>query len=61
MERIEDYVGISTNVMTGIDIWEAAKLTRKYNLTCFEIHLGDFEAAVGDPWMIPHAGVWPRF
>ena len=57
---IADYVGISTNVMTGVDIWEAADLTKKYGLTCFEIHHGDFEAAVGDPWMIPHAGVWPR-
>ena len=25
---IADLVGISTNVMTGIDIWEAARLTR---------------------------------
>jgi len=22
--RISDFVGISTNVMTGVDIWEAA-------------------------------------
>ncbi len=60
MESIADYVGISTNVMTGVDIWEAIRLTREYGLACFEIHLGDFEAAVGNPWMIPHAGVWPR-
>ncbi|OGV36492.1 MAG: hypothetical protein A2020_12740 [Lentisphaerae bacterium GWF2_45_14] len=57
---IGDYVGISTNVMTGVDIWEAVELTRKYGLTCMEIHLGDFDTAVGNPWMIPHAGVWPR-
>lgn len=57
---IEDYIGVSTNVMSGIDIWEAAKLTKKYKLTCLEIHLGDFDAAVGNPWMILHAGVWPR-
>ncbi|OGV36954.1 MAG: hypothetical protein A2020_16340 [Lentisphaerae bacterium GWF2_45_14] len=57
---IEDYVGISTNVMTGVDIGEAVELTRKYGLTCMEIHLGDFDAAVGNPWMIPHAGIWPR-
>jgi sugar phosphate isomerase/epimerase len=57
---IGDYVGISTNVMTGVDIWEAVKLTKKYKLACMEIHLGDFDAAVGNPWMIPHAGVWPR-
>ena len=60
MMKIADYVGLSTNCMTGIDIWEAASLTRKYNLSCLEIHLGDFEAAVGNPWMITHAGVWPR-
>ncbi|NOX96590.1 MAG: sugar phosphate isomerase/epimerase [Nitrospirae bacterium] len=58
--RIKDYIGISTNVMTGVDIWEAVRLTRQYGLTCMEIHLGDFEAAVGNPWMIPHPGVWPR-
>jgi sugar phosphate isomerase/epimerase len=58
--NIADFVGLSTNCMTGIDIWEGAILTREYGLTCFEIHLGDFEAAVGNPWMIPHAGVWPR-
>lgn len=58
--EVADFVGVSTNVMTGIDIWEAARLTRNYGLTCMEIHLGDFETAVGDPWMIPHAGVWPR-
>lgn len=57
---IGDYVGISTNVMTGVDIWEAVRLTKKYQLTCMEIHLGDFDAAVGNPWMIPHAGIWPR-
>ena len=57
---IGDFVGISTNVMTGVDIWEAIELTRKYGLTCMEIHFGDFDAAVGNPWMIPHAGVWPR-
>ncbi len=60
MDKIEDFVGVSTNTMTGVDIWEAARLTKEYGLTCFEIHLGDFEAAVGNPWMIPHAGVWPR-
>jgi sugar phosphate isomerase/epimerase len=59
-EYIADYIGISTNTMTGVDIWEAADLTARYGLTCLEIHLGDFEAAVGNPWMIPHAGVWPR-
>lgn len=59
-EDIADYIGISTNTMTGVDIWEAADLTARYGLTCLEIHLGDFEAAVGNPWMIPHAGVWPR-
>lgn len=60
MQKIEDLVGISTNTMAGIDIWEAAELTKKHGLSCMEIHLGDFEAAVGNPWMIPHAGVWPR-
>lgn len=60
MCKIKDYVGVSTNVLTGVDIWEAVRLTRKYELTCMEIHLGDFEATVGSPWMIPHAGVWPR-
>jgi sugar phosphate isomerase/epimerase len=59
-EEIADYVGLSTNVMTGVDIWEAVELTKQYDITCLEIHLGDFEAAVGNPWMIPHAGVWPR-
>ncbi|MDD5727719.1 MAG: sugar phosphate isomerase/epimerase [Victivallales bacterium] len=59
-ESIGDYVGVSTNVMTGIDIWEAVALTKKYELTCMEIHFGDFEAAVGNPWMIPYAGIWPR-
>lgn len=58
--KISDYVGISTNVMTGVDIWQATALTKKYELTCMEIHFGDFDAAVGNPWMIPHAGVWPR-
>jgi sugar phosphate isomerase/epimerase len=57
---IGDFVGVSTNVMTGVDIWEAVTLTRKYKLTCMEIHLGDFDAAVGNPWMITHAGIWPR-
>gem|GEM_PF-3527509 len=57
---MNDLIGISTNVMTGVDIWEVARLTREYGLTCLEIHLGDFEAAVGNPWMIPYAGVWPR-
>ncbi len=57
---IKDFVGISTNVMPGVDIWEAAELTRKYDLACMEIHFGDFEAAVGNPWMITHAGIWPR-
>jgi sugar phosphate isomerase/epimerase len=60
MCEIKDYVGVSTNVLTGVDIWQAVRLTREYDLTCMEIHLGDFEAAVGNPWMIPHAGVWPR-
>ncbi|MFA5689998.1 MAG: sugar phosphate isomerase/epimerase [Kiritimatiellales bacterium] len=60
MDLMEDFIGVSTNTLTGIDIWDAAELTRKYGLTCMEIHLGDFEAAVGNPWMIPHAGVWPR-
>ncbi|OGV51813.1 MAG: hypothetical protein A2017_18905 [Lentisphaerae bacterium GWF2_44_16] len=60
MKGIDDFVGISTNVMTGVNIWEAASLTREYGLSCLEIHLGDFEAAVGNPWMLPHAGVWPR-
>lgn len=59
-ELIGDFVGISTNVMTGVNIWDAAELTRKYNLTCMEIHFGDFDAAVGNPWMLPHAGIWPR-
>ncbi len=59
MCEINDYVGISTNVMTGIDVWKAAELTRKYDLSCMEIHFGDFDAAVGNPWMIPHAGIWP--
>ncbi len=57
---IGDFVGISTNVMSGVDIWEAMDLTRRYGLTCMEIHFGDFDAAVGNPWMITHAGVWPR-
>jgi sugar phosphate isomerase/epimerase len=60
MTDIKNFVGVSTNVLTGLDIWETAVLTRDYGLTCLEIHLGDFEAAVGDPWMITHAGVWPR-
>jgi sugar phosphate isomerase/epimerase len=60
MKEISDFVGISTNSMPGIDIWEAVELTKKYELSCFEIHMGDFEAAVGNPWMIPHAGVWAR-
>jgi len=60
MTDISHYVGVSTNMLAGVDIWRGAELTREYGLTCFEIHLGDFEAAVGDPWMIPHAGVWPR-
>jgi len=60
MQNIEDFVGISTNTQTGVDIWETVRLTKEYGITCLEIHLGDFEAAVGNPWMIPHAGVWPR-
>jgi sugar phosphate isomerase/epimerase len=60
MDSIGDFVGISTNTQTGVDIWETVRLTKEYGITCLEIHLGDFEAAVGNPWMIPHAGVWPR-
>lgn len=60
MDCIGDFVGISTNTQTGVDIWRTVKLTKDYGIRCFEIHLGDFEAAVGNPWMIPHAGVWPR-
>lgn len=34
--NIGDFVGISTNVMTGVDIWEAAALTKQYGL-CLQL------------------------
>ena len=57
---IESFIGVSTNVLPQIDIWEAIKLVNKAGFKAFEIHLGTFEGCFGNPWLVPHAGVWPR-
>ncbi|MCK4649202.1 sugar phosphate isomerase/epimerase [bacterium] len=36
------------------------RLVHKAGFKAFEIHLGTFEGCFGNPWLIPHAGVWPR-
>lgn len=56
---IADRIGSTSFAFHSMSIYDAIDLLEEADLG-LEIHLGDFEAEIGDPWGRTQCGVWPR-
>ena len=56
---IADRIGCTSFAFHSMSIYGAIDLLEEAGLG-LEIHLGDFEAEIGDPWGMTQCGVWPR-